>query len=119
MTDTIPLGRQVTLDDDALPGEARVIKAAERALSRRDVDLKRRDSSSPSYRMLYEAGASVPIIYSSRFHHLANPSRPIVGAVSERDTFDAVMEHYERWAKRPDAALWFSVAWAEGMRHAT
>jgi SAM-dependent methyltransferase len=37
----------------------------------------------------------------------------------ERDTFDAVMEHYERWAKRPDAALWFSVAWAEGMRHAT
>jgi SAM-dependent methyltransferase len=37
----------------------------------------------------------------------------------EHDTFDAVMEHYERWAKRPDAALWFSVAWAEGMRHAT
>jgi SAM-dependent methyltransferase len=37
----------------------------------------------------------------------------------ERDTFDAVMEHYDRWAKRPDAALWFSVAWAEGMRHAT
>ena len=33
MTDTIPLGRQVTLDDDALPGEARVINAAERALS--------------------------------------------------------------------------------------
>ena len=34
----------------------------------------------------------------------------------ERDTFDAVMEHYERWAKRPDAALWFSVAWAEGAK---
>jgi manganese transport protein len=33
LTDTIPLGRQVTLDDDALPGEARVINAAERALS--------------------------------------------------------------------------------------
>jgi hypothetical protein len=30
-----------------------------------------------------------------------------------------VKEHYDRWAKRPDAALWFSVAWAEGMRHAT
>lgn len=37
----------------------------------------------------------------------------------ERDAFDAVMEQYERWAKRPEAALWFSVAWAEGMRHAT
>jgi len=34
----------------------------------------------------------------------------------ERETFDAVMEHYDRWAKRPDAALWFSVAWAEGRR---
>jgi hypothetical protein len=34
----------------------------------------------------------------------------------ERDTFDAVMEHYDRWAKRPDAAIWFSVAWAEGTR---
>jgi len=34
----------------------------------------------------------------------------------ERDTFDAVMEHYGRWSKRPDAALWFAVAWAEGER---
>jgi SAM-dependent methyltransferase len=34
----------------------------------------------------------------------------------ERDGFDAVMEQYDRWAKRPDAALWFSVAWAEGAR---
>ena len=33
MTDTVPLDRQVTLGDDALPGEARVIEAAERALS--------------------------------------------------------------------------------------
>ena len=31
--DTVPLDRQVTLGDDALPGEARVIEAAERALS--------------------------------------------------------------------------------------
>ena len=33
MADTIPLDRQVTLGEDALPGEARVIEAAERALS--------------------------------------------------------------------------------------
>ena len=33
MTDTVPLDRQVTLGDDALPGEARIINAAERALS--------------------------------------------------------------------------------------
>jgi len=34
----------------------------------------------------------------------------------ERVTFDAVMEHYDGWSKRPDAALWFAVAWAEGRR---
>jgi SAM-dependent methyltransferase len=36
------------------------------------------------------------------------------------ETFDFVMEQYDRWARRPDAALWFSVAWAEGtagLRH--
>ena len=33
MADTIPLQRQVTLGDDVLPGEARVLDAAERALS--------------------------------------------------------------------------------------
>jgi SAM-dependent methyltransferase len=32
------------------------------------------------------------------------------------ETFDLVMEQYDRWARRPDAALWFSVAWAEGAR---
>ena len=34
----------------------------------------------------------------------------------DRDAFDSVMRDYDRWAKRPDAALWFAVAWAEGAR---
>lgn len=34
----------------------------------------------------------------------------------EADAYDRVMDEYRRWAKRPDAALWFSVAWAEGVR---
>ena len=34
----------------------------------------------------------------------------------EAEVFDRVMEEYARWAKRPDAALWFAVAWAEGTR---
>ena len=33
MADTVPLVRQVVTGGDALPGEARVIEAAERALS--------------------------------------------------------------------------------------
>jgi SAM-dependent methyltransferase len=34
----------------------------------------------------------------------------------EREAFDEVQQNYARWAKRPDAAIWFSVAWAEGQR---
>jgi ubiquinone/menaquinone biosynthesis C-methylase UbiE len=34
----------------------------------------------------------------------------------EPDIFDRAMEAYDEWAKRPDAAVWFAVAWAEGTR---
>jgi ubiquinone/menaquinone biosynthesis C-methylase UbiE len=34
----------------------------------------------------------------------------------EADVFDRVLDDYAKWAKRPDAALWFAVAWAEGAR---
>lgn len=30
--------------------------------------------------------------------------------------FDRVMDDYRIWSQRPDAALWFSVAWAEGVK---
>jgi len=33
-----------------------------------------------------------------------------------RDAFDHVMQQYEIWSGRPDAALWFAVSWAEGTR---
>jgi ubiquinone/menaquinone biosynthesis C-methylase UbiE len=34
----------------------------------------------------------------------------------EEEVFDRTMDEYARWSKRPDAALWFAVAWAEGTR---
>ncbi len=34
----------------------------------------------------------------------------------DRQAFDNVMEQYEAWSHRPDAAMWFAVAWAEGAR---
>ena len=34
----------------------------------------------------------------------------------DREAFDRVMEECERWSRRPDAAIWFAVAWAEGAR---
>lgn len=32
------------------------------------------------------------------------------------DYFDQTLEHYDAWARRPDAALWFALCWAEGIR---
>ncbi|PYQ51645.1 MAG: hypothetical protein DMF59_07120 [Acidobacteria bacterium] len=41
----------------------------------------------------------------------------IIGmSLFDAEAFDRVMEEYEKWARRPDAALWFSVSWAEGAR---
>jgi SAM-dependent methyltransferase len=31
-------------------------------------------------------------------------------------SFDVVMSEYDNWAKRPDAAIWFPMAWAEGVK---
>ncbi len=55
-------------------------------LTRPGVDLDRTDRTSPRYRMLYEGGLNVPVFYGSKFHHLANPSRPIEGTITDRDT---------------------------------
>jgi len=41
----------------------------------------------------------------------------IIGmSLFDAEAFDRVMEEYEKWSRRPDAAFWFSVSWAEGMR---
>lgn len=34
----------------------------------------------------------------------------------EEKGFDTALENYAAWAKRPDAAIWFGMAWAEGVR---
>jgi SAM-dependent methyltransferase len=34
----------------------------------------------------------------------------------DRDAFDNVIQQYEIWSRRPDSAIWFAVAWAEGAR---
>ena len=33
----------------------------------------------------------------------------------DEHAFDVVLEEYERWRQRPDAAMWFSMCWAEGV----
>ncbi|MCU1347170.1 MAG: hypothetical protein JWO56_200 [Acidobacteria bacterium] len=34
----------------------------------------------------------------------------------DEQTFDLVVRQYEEWARRPDAAIWFAMSWAEGVR---
>jgi SAM-dependent methyltransferase len=33
-----------------------------------------------------------------------------------RDVFDAGLDAFRTWSHRPDAALWFAICWAEGVR---
>ncbi|MEO6487266.1 MAG: methyltransferase domain-containing protein [Thermoanaerobaculia bacterium] len=35
--------------------------------------------------------------------------------LSDQKTFDIAIENYREWARRPDAAIWFGMSWAEGM----
>ena len=34
----------------------------------------------------------------------------------DRQSLDIALENYAIWARRPDAAIWFSMSWAEGIR---
>lgn len=56
------------------------------AVTRPGVDFKRVDRSSSFNKSQMELGWNMPVIYSNKFHHLANPTRPIVGTVRERGT---------------------------------
>lgn len=41
----------------------------------------------------------------------------IIGmSLFEEKAFDEVMRQYDAWSRRPDAALWFAMSWAEGAR---
>jgi len=40
----------------------------------------------------------------------------IDNALMEEAAFDAAVKAYREWARRPDAALWFSMCWAEGVK---
>jgi len=39
-------------------------------------------------------------------------------SLSDPKTFDTAIENYQEWARRPDAAIWFAMSWAEGIRRA-
>jgi SAM-dependent methyltransferase len=40
----------------------------------------------------------------------------IDGNLIEKSAFEAAVRSYETWSHRPDAAIWFSMCWAEGVR---
>ena len=56
------------------------------AVTRPGIDFKRIDRSSPNNKNLMEAGLNMSVVYGNKFHHLANPTRPIIGTVRERRT---------------------------------
>lgn len=36
--------------------------------------------------------------------------------LTDSTTFDTAVENYRTWARRPDAAMWFAMSWAEGVK---
>ncbi len=47
---------------------------------------------------------------------LTAKERIVGGDLLDERSFDAAVRNYRDWSKRPDAALWFSMCWAEGRR---
>lgn len=64
-------------------------------------------SGSPDFKAYVENAASI----------LRGARAAIVGGgLLPAHTFDAAVAAIEAWKHRPDAALWFAIAWAEGVR---
>lgn len=42
--------------------------------------------------------------------------RIVVGDLLDASAFEEAVSSYQTWARRPDAALWFSMCWAEGRK---
>jgi protocatechuate 3,4-dioxygenase beta subunit len=55
-------------------------------LTRWEIDLSRTNRTSPHHQMLIQGGYTVPIYHGPKFHHLAEPSRPIEGTIADRAT---------------------------------
>ena len=46
---------------------------------------------------------------------LTAKDRIVGGDLLDERSFDAAVTNYKEWARRPDASLWFSMCWAEGV----
>jgi len=64
------------------------------------------------------AGMEIFDVLSDNMAGVVRSARETIVGMSlfgERE-FDTVMSQYEEWRRRPDAAIWFSVCYAEGVR---
>jgi SAM-dependent methyltransferase len=64
------------------------------------------------------AGMDIFDVLTANMAGVVRSARETIIAMSlfDADGFDRVMREYDAWARRPDAAIWFAVAWAEGAR---
>ncbi len=64
------------------------------------------------------AGMEIFPVLTANMAGVVRSAREAIISMSLFDAmaFDRVMEQYEEWSRRPDAAIWFSVSWAEGAR---
>ncbi len=64
------------------------------------------------------AGQSDMMLYVENLIHIIEGVRGPLLALGEFDgpALDAMLSGFREWGQRPDAALWYAVAWAEGIR---
>src|SRR5437667_2397670 len=64
------------------------------------------------------AGLEIFDVLTAKMAGVVRSARETIIGMSlfDAEAFDRVMEEYEKWSRRRDAAFWFSMSWADGMR---
>jgi hypothetical protein len=55
-------------------------------MTRRDVNVRNLRRETGGFQVMRESGSNLPVLLSARFHHIAGPTRPVVGTIREKGT---------------------------------
>jgi SAM-dependent methyltransferase len=62
------------------------------------------------------AGMPIFDILTANMIGVVQTAREAILHIIDATTFDQTVRHYRDWSRRPDAAIWFAMCWAEGVK---
>lgn len=62
------------------------------------------------------AGMPIFDVLTANMIGVVQTARDAILRLMDETTFEETVTHYRTWSRRPDAAIWFSMCWAEGVR---